>query len=161
MAAGERGNLVAGEGWAKGSPDRVVRYTARVFEPGANGYLTLYGWSRNPLVEYYVVENWGAFLPPGANATLLGTVASDGGTYRVYRTRRIDQPSIDGTATFYQYWSVRTSRRVIGAGNAITFRNHVARWRRLGLHLGTLDYQVLATEGFGSKGRSDIEVNYP
>jgi endo-1,4-beta-xylanase len=100
-------------------------------------------------------------LPPGANATLLGTVISDGGTYRVYRTRRIEQPSIEGTATFHQYWSVRTSKRVIGTGNAITFRNHVAGWRRLGLHLGTLDYQVLATEGFGSKGRSDIDVNHP
>ena len=104
---GERGNLVAGVGWADGSTDRVVRFAASAFDPGTNGYLTLYGWSRDPLVEYYVVERWGDFTPPG-DAALLGTVESDGGTYRLYRTRRINQPSIEGTATFDQYWSVRT-----------------------------------------------------
>jgi endo-1,4-beta-xylanase len=155
---GERGNLVAGMGWAKGSPGRIVRYKARVFEPGTNGYLALYGWSTNPLVEYYVVDNWGDFTPPGPKATLLGTVASDGGTYRVYRTQRVDQPSIAGRATFYQYWSVRTSKHPLGANSMITFGNHVSGWRKFGLQLGALGYQVLATEGFASNGRSDISM---
>lgn len=156
---GARGNLVAGKGWAKGSPDRVVRYTARTFDPGRNGYLTLYGWSTNPLVEYYVVDSWGGFMPPGEGGTLLGTVDSDGGTYRIYRSQRVNQPSIAGTATFYQYWSVRTSKRPIGAENLISFGNHVAAWRKAGLVLGTMDYQVLATEGFGSDGHSDVRVS--
>ena len=155
---GKQGNLVAGRGWAKGSPARIVHYKARIFEPGTNGYLTLYGWSTNPLVEYYVVENWGDFTPPGPGAELLGTVTSDGGTYRVYRTQRVNQPSIAGNATFFQYWSVRTTKRPSGGDYSITFSNHVAGWRKLGLHLGTLDYQVLATEGFGSDGRSDVSV---
>ncbi len=156
---GERGNLVVGEGWQKGAADRVVHYRVRSFEPGSNGYLSLYGWSRSPLVEYYIVENWGGFVPPGANASFVGSVYSDGGTYRVYRTQRIDQPSIAGTATFYQYWSVRTTRRLIGATSTITFGNHVAEWRKLGLRLGKLDYQIVATEGFGSSGRSQITVD--
>lgn len=155
---GTRGNLVAGRGWAKGSPDRTVRYTARTFEPGANGYLTLYGWSTAPLVEYYVVDDWGDFTPPGPGAAVLGTVASDGGVYRIYRTQRVNQPSIAGTATFYQYWSVRTAKRTRSGTRAISFANHVAAWRTHGLRLGKMDYQVLATEGFGSTGRSDISV---
>jgi endo-1,4-beta-xylanase len=155
---GRNGNLVAGRGWAAGSPHRIVRYTAHVFEPGANGYLALYGWSTDPLVEYYVVERWGAFTPPGGGATLLGTLDSDGGTYRVYRAHRIAQPSIAGTATFDQYWSVRTAPRAAGGSRVIMFGNHVAAWRKLGLTLGTLRYQVLATEGFGSDGRSDVTV---
>ncbi|WP_292105465.1 glycoside hydrolase family 11 protein [Brevundimonas sp.] len=155
---GENGNLVAGTGWARGSTDRMVRYAARTFDPGTNGYLTLYGWSRDPLVEYYVVERWGDFVPPGDSAAFLGTVDSDGGTYRIYRTRRVNQPSIVGTATFDQYWSVRTSMRPLGRENVITFSNHVAAWERVGLTLGTLDYQVMATEGFGSEGRSDVRV---
>lgn len=154
-----RGNLVAGRGWAVGAPDRVVRYRAAAFDPGANGYLTLYGWSTDPLVEYYVVDNWGDFTPPGKDAVSLGTVDSDGGTYRLYRTRRIQQPSIRGTATFDQYWSVRTVRRAVGTDATITFANHVAAWRAHGMALGTMRYQILATEGFGSSGRSDIRLS--
>ncbi len=156
---GASGNLVAGKGWRTGRLDRVVHYTARAFEPGRNGYLSLYGWSTHPLAEYYIVDSWGGFVPPGDAGTLLGTVESDGGTYRVYRTRRVNQPSIAGTATFDQYWSVRTERRPLRHDNAITFANHVAAWRRAGLVLGRFDYQLLATEGFGSDGRSDVTVS--
>lgn len=155
---GRQGNLVAGRGWRRGSADRIVGYRARHFDPGANGYLALYGWSKDPLVEYYVVDSWGRFTPPGPGAVALGTVQSDGGTYRLYRTRRIDQPSIAGTATFDQYWSVRTERRLLGRNSTITLANHVAAWRRVGLTLGVLDYQVLATEGFGSAGASAISL---
>ena len=155
---GSRGNLVAGRGWRRGSTERVVAYRARHFDPGANGYLALYGWSRTPLVEYYVVDGWGKFTPPGPDAVPLGTVRSDGGTYRLYRTRRIEQPSIAGTATFDQFWSVRTEPRPLGRSNKITFAHHVAAWRRAGMILGALDYQVLATEGFGSRGAATVNV---
>jgi len=156
---GERGNLVVGKGWSTGSSSRRVGYRAAAFEPGSNGYLTLYGWATDPLVEYYVVDGWGSdFTPPGEDAAVLGTVDSDGGTYRIYRTQRVEKPSIRGTATFDQYWSVRTAKRPQGADNTITFANHVAAWRAHGMTLGTMNYQVLATEGFGSVGRSDVTV---
>lgn len=155
---GQNGNLVAGVGWEKGTSGRVVRYVARSFEPGLNGYLTLYGWSRNPLVEYYIVESWGHFDPPGNAGVYLGSFDSDGGAYRIYRTRRVEQPSILGTATFDQYWSVRTEKRPPRSEGTITFANHVRAWESVGLRLGALDYQVLASEGFGSEGRSDIRV---
>jgi endo-1,4-beta-xylanase len=156
---GAHGNLVAGRGWETGSAERTIRYRARAFDPGTNGYLGLYGWSTDPLVEYYVVDSWGAFEPPGDGALLLGTLDSDGGTYRLYRTRRVEQPSIVGTATFDQYWSVRASKVPPGGRNTITFRNHVEAWRRAGMVLGTLNYQVLATEGFGSRGGSDVSIS--
>lgn len=156
---GDTGNLVAGLGWRKGSPTRVVTYDATSFDLGANGYLSLYGWSKAPLVEYYVVDSWGGFEPPGAGAEQLGTMQSDGGTYRIYRTKRIDQPSIAGRSTFDQYWSVRTERRPLGRPNVITFANHVAAWRHVGLNLGALDYQVLATEGFHSRGNSTVRIS--
>jgi endo-1,4-beta-xylanase len=153
------GNMVAGKGWKTGSLTRRIGYRAAVFEPGTNSYLALYGWSTDPLVEYYVVDNWGsAFTPPGVGAALLGTVESDGGTYAIYRTRRVGKPSIRGIQTFDQSWSVRTERRPIGMDQAITFANHVEAWRRLGMNLGTMDYQVMATEGYGSTGRSSVTV---
>jgi len=156
---GARGNLVAGTGWARGTLDRVVRYKAEAFDPGRNGYLTLYGWSTDPLIEYYVVDSWGGFEPPGNQATALGTLQSDGATYRIYRTQRVQQPSIRGTQTFYQYWSVRETRIPVGTDSTITFANHVAAWRAAGLELGTMNYQVLATEGFGSDGNSVIDIS--
>ncbi len=152
-------NMVVGMGWNPGSPTRTVTYRADRFEAGSNSYLTLYGWSVDPLIEYYVVDSWGTdFKPPGEGAAVLGTVESDGGTYEIYRTRRVNQPSIRGRTTFYQFWSVRTQRRPLGAPATITFANHVEAWRKLGLELGEMNYQVMATEGFGSKGASELSV---
>lgn len=151
-----KGNFVAGKGWRTGSSTRIVGYNASVWKPRGFGALALYGWTRKPLIEYYVVESWGNWRPPGGKA--IGRLKSDGGTYRIYRTQRVNAPSINGTRTFYQYWSVRTTKQRIGKNQRITFRNHVNAWSRLGLNLGTHNYQIMATEGYHSTGKSNITV---
>lgn len=125
------------------------------YKPDGNSYLCVYGWTRDPLVEYYIVESWGTWRPPGGTG-FLGTTVVDGATYDVYKTDRINQPSIDGDTTFVQYWSVRQEKRTSGTINVAA---HFAAWEEMGLKMGKLYEAALNVEGYQSNGSANVKKN--
>jgi len=143
------GNFVCGKGWNPGAV-RTVNYSGT--SNGAQS-MGLYGWTKNELIEYYVADMGG-----GGEGENKGSVTSDGGTYVIWKHQQVNQPSIVGTATFWQYKSCRNGTRV---GGTITFGNHVNAWRNAGMNLGsTWDYQILAVEGWGgSSGNASMTVS--
>ncbi len=145
-----------GKGWLPGSPTTICTYNAGTWLPSGNAYLTFYGWTRSPLVEYYIVDSWGTYRPTG---TYRGNVNSDGGSYNIYQTIRYNGPSIDGTQTYPQYWSVRISKRSTGTNARITFANHALGWRSTGMNLGSeWVFQAMAVEGSLSSGSANVTV---
>lgn len=120
-----------------------------------NAYLALYGWTTNPLVEYYVIESMGNHNPSdNHSATRYGTVQSDGGTYEIWQKPRYGD-SIVGTTSFQQFWSIRTKTHV---GGTINTGNHFRAWEAAGLKLGTQNYMIMGVEGQQGSGTANITV---
>ena len=118
-------------------------------------YVGIYGWSVNPLREYYIVEDWGSSKPAGVASdgtprTQVGTITVDGDTYDVWKHTQTNKPAITGdNQTFDQYFSVRQTARQCGH---ISISEHFSQWAGLGLQLGNLEEAKLLVEAQNSSG---------
>ena len=142
--------------------DIVLTYDVE-YTPRGNSYMCVYGWTRNPLMEYYIVEGWGDWRPPGDGAERKGQVSLNGNTYDICKTMRYNQPSLDGTATFPQYWSIRqTSGSQNNTTNymkgTINVSKHFDAWSKAGLDMSGTLYEVsLNIEGYRSNGQANVK----
>ena len=165
------GDFTAGKGWNPGSAryesssssrwsSKLIPYFCRAitfsgtYSPSSSGSLAIYGWTTSPLIEYYIMEDYAG--SPGSGLTSKGQVTSDGSTYDIYTNTRTNQPSIQGTATFQQYISIRQSKRTSGT---VTTANHFNEWATLGMDMGTFNYQIVSTEAWSGSGSSSISVS--
>jgi hypothetical protein len=120
---------------------------------GGYSFIGIYGWSNSPLVEYYIVEDWYGSGPPTGGGALKGTFTVDGGTYKVYTHTQTNQPSIHGTATFPQFFSVRQSARQCGH---ISITEHFKQWAAYGMNLGKMYEAKILVEVGGGSGSIDF-----
>ena len=138
-----------------------IDYEASEYSPNGNSYLCVYGWTRNPLVEYYIVETYGNWRPPGTgpNMSKVGEITVNDGTYEVYKGTH-DGPSIDpGVTHFNQYWSVRKDGQLRTKGT-IDVDQHFKAWEeQFGMTMGGLYEVALNVEGYMSSGRATISKN--
>ncbi|KAJ5703963.1 endo-1-4-beta-xylanase 3 [Penicillium malachiteum] len=151
---GVSSDFVVGLGWTTGSSSSIT-YSATYSASGSGSYLAVYGWVNSPQAEYYIVEDYGDYNPCSA-ATSLGTVSSDGGTYQVCTDTRTNEPSITGTSTFTQYFSVRESTRTSGT---VTVANHFNFWAEHGFGNSDFNYQVVAVEAWSGAGSASVTIS--
>jgi endo-1,4-beta-xylanase len=109
----------------------------------------------SPQTEYYVVEAYGSYNPCNGLQGL-GTVYADGSNYNVCTGTRYNQPSITGTSTFTQFFSVRQSQRSSGS---VTTSTHFNYWSQHGFRPGNYNFQVLAAEAFNGNGHCSFSVS--
>jgi endo-1,4-beta-xylanase len=164
--------------WGNGGPYTaygnlyaVFSYTRSVRGTAGNySYIGIYGWSRNPsaanadakLIEYYIVEDWfgnqwesdtGPLGTPTTGGSVVGSYTMDDAAYQVIKNVRINEPSIDGTKTFTQYFSVRQSPRKEGV---ISIAEHFKQWDALGMKLGNMYECKFLVEAGGGTGWLDL-----
>ncbi|HEY6724512.1 MAG TPA: glycoside hydrolase family 11 protein, partial [Polyangiaceae bacterium] len=106
---------------------------------GGLTYVGIYGWTVDPLVEFYILDDWGETKPAGTASdgsprTNEGTLTADGATYDVWSKFRENKPAITGDSEdFYQYFSIRETARQCGR---ISVSEHFRQWEELGIELG-------------------------
>lgn len=127
-------------------------FTMTGITSGGFGNVGIYGWTVNPLHEFYIEENW---LGKDPNFTKVDTFTIDGeGTYDVMTNKQTNQPNITGTnADFVQFWSVRKTKRQCGH---ISISKHFDEWAKLGLQLGKMEEVRMSVEGQNNSGTIDF-----
>jgi len=130
---------------------------------GNYSYLGIYGWSKDPMIEWYIVDDWygnGIISPSniGGGATKKGECTVDGEKYFIYQaTRPAGSGNIEGkNVAFQQYFSVRQSRRQSGT---ISITEHFKEWEKIGMKLGSNMYEAkFLVEAGGGMGWFDASL---
>jgi hypothetical protein len=118
---------------------------------GGYSYVGMYGWTTNPCVEWYVVDDSFNTMPinPG-NTTNEGERQIDGGTYIMYTrpTTGSGGTRCSGVTDWIQYYSVRRTARACGV---ISLTEHFDAWQSLGMDMtgDLLEAKILVEVGGG------------
>jgi hypothetical protein len=123
---------------------------------GGFSYIGIYGWSVNPCIEYYIVDDSYNKMPvnPGST-TNKGTATIDGGTYTLYTrpTSGTGGSRCTGVNSWTQFYSVRQTARQCGQ---ISITEHFKAWAAAGMTLGSMLEAKILIEVGGGTGSIDF-----
>jgi endo-1,4-beta-xylanase len=115
---------------------------------GGYSYIGVHGWTTEPNIEIYIVEESFDPPPPKPNAPLLGTLAADGGIYDIYKI-----PVTSAGDSITQMFSIRRTTRSCGH---VSISEHFAKWTELGAQLGKMQLVEVFVESGGGTGSIDF-----
>ena len=121
-----------------------------------NAYVGVSGYFTKPTVQFYIIEAWGSWQPPGDNFAdaKIATATIDGTTYSLYRHLKLVQFE---DITYPVYWSV-AERDPIEADKpthlegTIDILSHFKAWADVGLDLGNLYEIMFNLDAYKSNG---------
>ena len=122
----------------KDVPDLSFSYDLE-YTPNGDSLYGAYGYTKEPLMEYYIVDGWGRLKPTGgAKVQSYGTAVVNGHEYEVFTAYRYNTPTFDGVSTIPTYWSVRKeSASINNSANTlhgcIDIAKHFDSWSAFGL----------------------------
>ena len=117
---------------------------------GNYSYIGIYGWSTNPCVEWYIVDDSYGNLPFNPGGSMVGTATIDGGTYNIIArsTTGTGGNRCGNVSSWNQIYSMRTSKRSCGT---ISITDHWNAWAKANQQLGSmLEASILIEAGGGS-----------
>jgi hypothetical protein len=155
MSWGNSGKAVSALGTV--TADFVETKTASS-KPGYS-YVGIYGWSVNPCIEWYIVDDSYGTMPvnPGSG-TSKGTASIDGGTYNLLlrpTTGTGGNRCGSSVTQWNQYYSIRTKARTCGQ---ISISQHFAAWNAQGMTLGSVLEASILVEAGGGTGTVSFPV---
>jgi endo-1,4-beta-xylanase len=147
------GDVVGGKGWKPGSA-RTINYNVGILT-GDYNFIGVYGWTKNPLIEYYVSERGSI-----GGGSSVNTIQCDGHTYSFRKNKRINKPNVTGVnGDFWQYIDNWGGQNLSG-NRSVNMAPHIKNWKDNGGEgFGAYYYQVFGLEAFGGKsGRINATV---
>jgi hypothetical protein len=112
----------------------------------------IYGWLKDPLVEYYVIEDWENWRP--TNYDQAKTVVIDGAEYEIFYEYVKGQSILGDSQIFKRYYSVRKVPRKRGS---VDLSKHFKAWERLGWDVGNLYQASFSVDAWQSAGKIDVK----
>jgi endo-1,4-beta-xylanase len=124
---------------------------------GQYSYVGIYGWSTNPCIEWYIVDDSFSAMPFNTGTAPSGTADLDGGTYNLVKrnTTGTGGNRCGNVTAWDQFYSIRHTGRQCGT---ISVSEHFKLWDAKGWKLGTLLEVKILVEAASGAGSVEFSV---